>query len=160
MFEKYQKCLIFSKNSFLFCYYARWNHHKSFELPAPLAFWVIDIFQAWNQNLIMKYEPSDKKNHRWPDLKTFLLSLLTILELCIVVQVLWLSLADFSTGNSILDIYQNGFSYIFRQTKSECAMHINASHIPATEFFCVIKCHLERVKVSNNLPLSSEFLRF
>ena len=69
--------------------------------------------------------------------------------LCIVIQV-----ADFSTGNSILDIYQNGFSYIFRQTKSECAMHINASHIPATEFFCVIKCHLERVKVSNNLPLS------
>ena len=69
-------------------------------------------------------------------------------------------IADFSTGNSILDIYQNGFSYIFRQTKSECAMHINASHIPTTEFFCVIKCHLERVKVSNNLPLSSEFLRF
>ena len=45
-------------------------------------------------------------------------------------------IADFSTGNSILDIYQNGFSYIFRQTKSECAMHINASHIPV-----VLLCH-------------------
>ena len=33
---------------------ARWNHHKSFELKiaAPLPFWVLDIFQAWNQNLI------------------------------------------------------------------------------------------------------------
>ena len=37
----------------------RWNHHKSFEhrAAAPLTFWVPDIFQAWNQNLIMKYGP-------------------------------------------------------------------------------------------------------
>ena len=37
-----------------FPYYARWNLHKSFELQvdAPLTFWVSNIFQAWNQNLI------------------------------------------------------------------------------------------------------------
>ena len=40
--------------------YARWNHHKSFEPRAPLTFWVPDIFQVRNQNLIMKYEPSDQ----------------------------------------------------------------------------------------------------
>ena len=40
--------------------YARWNHHKSFELSAPLTFWVPDIFQAWNQNLIMKYGLPDQ----------------------------------------------------------------------------------------------------
>ena len=44
----------------LFCYYARWNHHKSFEHPAPLTFGVPGIFQVWNQNLTMKYEPSDQ----------------------------------------------------------------------------------------------------
>ena len=34
-----------------FFYYARWNHHKSFEpqVAAPLTFWVPDTFQAWNQ---------------------------------------------------------------------------------------------------------------
>ena len=44
-----------------FLVYARWNHHKSFEhrVAAPLTFWVPDIFKAWNQNLVMKYEPSD-----------------------------------------------------------------------------------------------------
>ena len=38
-------------------YYARWNHHKSFEhrVTAPLTFWVPDIFQVWNQNLTIKY---------------------------------------------------------------------------------------------------------
>ena len=40
--------------------YARWNHHKSFELPAPLTFWVPSIFEASNQNFIMEYEPSDQ----------------------------------------------------------------------------------------------------
>ena len=46
----------------IFPYYMRWNHHKSFELrvAAPLTFWVPDIFQAWNRNLIMKYGPSDQ----------------------------------------------------------------------------------------------------
>ena len=41
-------------------FYARWNHHKSFEhrVAAPLTFWVPDIFQAWNQNFITKYQPS------------------------------------------------------------------------------------------------------
>ena len=44
-----------------FPYYARWNLHKSFELQvdAPLSFWVPNIFQAWKQNLIKKYWPSD-----------------------------------------------------------------------------------------------------
>ena len=42
-------------------FYARWNHHKSFEhrVAAPLTFWVPWIFQTWNQNFIMKYWPSD-----------------------------------------------------------------------------------------------------
>ena len=40
--------------------YARWNHHKNFEHWAPLTFWVPDLFQAWNWNLIMKYEYSDQ----------------------------------------------------------------------------------------------------
>ena len=77
----------------------------------------------------MKYEHSDQKYRRRLDLKTILLSLL--FYSCSSFMI-----ADFSTGNSILDIYQNGFSYIFRQTKSECAMHINASHIPV-----VLLCH-------------------
>ena len=54
------KYLIFSSRKYLNFSCARWNHHKSFELPAPLTFWVFDIFQVWNQNLIMKYEHSDQ----------------------------------------------------------------------------------------------------
>ena len=46
-------------NLYHFAYYARWNHHKSFELQAPLTFWVFDIFQASNWNLFMKYQLSD-----------------------------------------------------------------------------------------------------
>ena len=34
---------------------------KSFELQAPLTFWVLYIFEASNQNLVMKREPSDKR---------------------------------------------------------------------------------------------------
>ena len=46
-----------------FTLYTRWNHHKSCEhrAAAPLTFWVPDIFQAWNQNFIIKYWPSDAK---------------------------------------------------------------------------------------------------
>ena len=49
-----------SKIQTIFDNYARWNHYKSFELQAPLTFWVPDIFQAWNQNLIMKYVLPDQ----------------------------------------------------------------------------------------------------
>ena len=48
-----------SKIQTIFDNYARWNHHKSFELQAPLTFWVPERFKAWNQNIIIKYEPSD-----------------------------------------------------------------------------------------------------
>ena len=58
--ENVFKSLIFFKFQLLFGNYARWNHHKSFELQASLTFWVPDIFLAWNQNLIMKSEPSDQ----------------------------------------------------------------------------------------------------
>ena len=53
------------KHNFIFIFalrffYARWNHHKSFGLRAPLTFWVPDIIQVSNQNIIMKCEPSDQ----------------------------------------------------------------------------------------------------
>ena len=40
-----------------FAYYARWNHHKSFEprVAAPLAFWVPDIFQTENNCTVIRY---------------------------------------------------------------------------------------------------------
>ena len=40
-----------------FAYYARWNHHKSFEprVAVPLAFRVPDIFQTWNYCTVIRY---------------------------------------------------------------------------------------------------------
>ena len=45
--------------SFLSLLRALKSPRKSFELHAPLTFWVLDIFQASNQNLIMKYGLSE-----------------------------------------------------------------------------------------------------
>ena len=45
---------------FFITIYARWNHHtKVSSSTLTLTFWVPDIFQAWNQNLIMKYDLFD-----------------------------------------------------------------------------------------------------
>ena len=59
--EKENFCLYNCPNIIINKITARWNHHKSFELQisAPLTFWVPYIFQAWNQNLFMKYPSSD-----------------------------------------------------------------------------------------------------